>query len=322
METVQSFQPAPDGWTIYNSSMTTSAAVIKVTLILSISAANILNLVTFKRFKDHKPQYRYMLALSIADLMIVIPNCACTAIQLVGFVSLTGPLCFILGIATILPYQITVGLHTAMTIDKVVSILSPTHYNRMFKQTARTSGAVLLTTFIVVLCFILPFLFDVTFALTRTLEFYFDETIGTCYIIWDPISMICLSPFTIIPLVVQAVTQSLIIHKLYSLRAGNRKRVAVACATVTATVAIFYTTWVPHAAYAIQTTFYGHHSRKLLYWSTLFLTSHSCVSSLIYIVTITEYKEIVSRMFVNSKNKVGTLGTRIELNGLDGRSIM
>ena len=270
--------------------------VINAAIMVLVLTANLLNLYIFSCFRNFSNQYRYMLALAIGDLLTLIPACFILIAKLLEKIWLTSTICNILGVLTILPFQLTVGMQTAMTLDKSSSILWPAEYKiRNTNGTHRRGTTILKIIFIS----LIPPVTDFILIGADILVFYFEPYLTTCYIDWRLGSILALSPYFVIPLIVQFVANGYILYKMSQLQRRHRRRVWRASSVVVITVILFYCAWVPQALYNIWAAagFSPGPPGVFLSWSAAILFAHSFISTFIYFFTVPQFKEVFVKLF-------------------------
>jgi len=283
-----------DRWILHRASLAPPYTVLASIICLLILTANCTNLYIFKRFRNIELQHQYMIGLTMADMFTLVPNIMCITLQIARNVWLTQRICEVMGVITILPFEITVGIQIAMSVDKCIFILHPMEY-RLFALNHTRARAI--TRAVMAVAVILPIILDVILIWSAVIEFYFDPVIATCYVRWQWISIIALSPFTVLPMIIQGVSHSLIIRELVLLKKRNGKRLIRASATIMITVLLFYIAWFPHAVYTFWVILpvSSPPPRMFMYWSAQLLAANSCVSTFIYAYTIRQYKDLLTK---------------------------
>lgn len=205
-------------WVRYTSGGTQTLLPIILIVLVLITICNVINLAVFCKMYSLEMQHYYMVALTVADLVTLVPYTVSIVVLCMGYIYLTESTCDLYGIITISPFETTVCIQTVMSIDKCRSIMNPIEY-RLY--TLSHNKAKIKTITVIVMCFMLPLLFNGLLLWGGIIDFYFEQNISTCYVAWDLSSTLALSIFTVCPLIIQLITHGLIISKILALKKRN-----------------------------------------------------------------------------------------------------
>ena len=139
-------------WTLNFSQLASWFGAISAVIFVGILASNILVLATFKRIKSLTTLHHFMIGLSVADLVTALPYSIVIFTTANGSIRLTQALCDIWGVMFVVTIATTTWIHSAMQVEKCISILHPISHRNFQK----TKNAVYLTRGIIVMGLVLP----------------------------------------------------------------------------------------------------------------------------------------------------------------------
>ena len=229
-------------------------AVIPSLLLFLILVNNIFIILTFKQVKKKQFTDAFMCALAIADLAMFIPITVTVVTFLHGSIIMNGIVCDIWALNTGAGVSTTALLHCAICIEKCVSIWKPLEH-KLF-VTRKYSYYVLYA--VVIACFIIPVSYCSILIRFGVLP----------HVNFDPVKVICIPefdipffltvgiPFLVCPLVVEVLTNILILIKVRKLRGARRQQQLRAVTTVLLTVGVYYLCTCPTGVYMVCSAVY------------------------------------------------------------------
>ena len=112
-------------WTLYLSKLPSWFGAIPAVIFVGIIASNILVQATFKKIKNLTMLRHLMIALCVADLVTTLPYSIVVFTTANGGIRLTQVLCDIWGVMFVVTIVTTAWIHSAMCVEKCISILHP-----------------------------------------------------------------------------------------------------------------------------------------------------------------------------------------------------
>ena len=109
-------------WTLYNVTFPSQLAAVNITLNTYILISNVLVIMTLKRMGKLTIQHYYILGLVGSDLIVFVINTAAAVIEIKREVRISQALCAVLGISSAAACITTALIHTAMSVDRWVSV--------------------------------------------------------------------------------------------------------------------------------------------------------------------------------------------------------
>ena len=282
------------GWTLYHISTSKEYSLICLSINIFIIVSNILVILVFSKMRKLQLQHYFMLGLVCSDLMIFFQNSIIIAFLVMGKVWMNDALCFTLGSASISAASATSLIHSAMAMDRWISITFPFEYG-IFKQKPRSKKIVIAT---IISIYIVPCALMYLTWQTNQVKFYFDIYVPYCIAdvgedgAWGLIVASVLS--IAIPCVVQVFTNAAIIYKIAKADVVGRKRVFRAVRTVLTTLAVYYMCWLPMGVWTmwdfVSTTHPAGSPDWLGYFAVQMMVLNSGMCFLIYYNTLTRFK--------------------------------
>ena len=278
-------------WTHYEINTATEYAMLCAAINIFIIIGNILVIFTFFKMSKLQIQHYYMLGLVFADIAIFIQNSIIVFFLVKGDVWMNGAVCFVTGSASVTAATATSLIHTAMSLDRWVSIQFPVKYLQ-FKDDLKSKRIVIA---IITLIYILPSpLLYLTWR-TYQISFYFDTYVPYCIAdvgeegMWGLLLAGALS--IAIPCVVQVFTNTRILMRITSMQGANRKRIITAVKTVLTTLAVYYICWMPMGIWTVWDLVADTHPAGWYgYFAVQMLVLNSGMSFLIYYNTLKRFR--------------------------------
>lgn len=279
-------------WKLYQISLPASAAILNMLVSLLTLVSNLLVIITFKRMRNLQPQHYLMTGLCAADLITSVMHFVSTAVLIRGHVWLTIRVCYTMGMLTYTCAGVTVCIHSALCLEKCLSVRKPLVHRRLATSTKRNYIII----GVMAACYILPLILNLIPAITDDFtEFQFDPAFATCILnssglrfqtIFRSVLLILL------PILIQLVTSILIVSKIRKLRGVTKQRTKRAIRTLVLTVGLFYLSWLPVLVYAVWMIIQPNSSGSD--WSKYIISnivaSNSAMSFIIYIFTLPKFK--------------------------------
>ena len=279
-------------WIFYEVTLPSQLAAITIAINIFILTSNTLVILTLRRMGRLTIQHYYILGLVGSDLVVFIITVAVAGIELKREVWISQSLCGLFGISSAGAANATALIHTAMSIDRWVSVQFPFKY-RTFQSKARSR-------FIPVTMISFSFVF-VVFYLSILYHFellgvYFDPSIPFCVITTGKRGlfglMSCTLIFFIMPSTLQAFTNIHMLFKVTKLRGANRARTFKSIKTVITTLGAFYLCWFPIGIWLLwDISSASHPNGAFSYFAVRMLLSNSGMSFLIYFRTLPGFKD-------------------------------
>ena len=274
--------------TEYISALPPELSVVPAAVFIFILVSNILVLVVFSRMKKLQLQHYFMIGLAMADVLSLVPV-GCMVMTIVnGRVTLDPAGFAVLGFIFALPIGTTSWIHSAMSIERCISIHMPMRHRSCTLYAAKQIAASVIS-----LCFLLPVVLDITFYYTGVLRLFFNPYIAHVVFAKAPLFYATRGLlFILLPLAIQLITHIFIIRKILTLRSSNRKKIIRAVKTVATTVGLYYLCWSPVIVEAIWSALpYAAPPPKwiaFLIYTVLF--SNSGMSFVIYFLHLPKFK--------------------------------
>ena len=299
-------------WTLFTTPLPSELAAICLSVHITIFITNILVIATFTRMKKLVLLHYYMLGLVVADLIILIPSTTGIMALIKGELWINGALCKLLGIAATSSIEITTVIHTAMCIDRWVSVAYPITYRELAtRRHAKTK-----TILIILACTLIPITFNVVTSLTGDITFDFNPFIPNCAISSQTSTtlgtMLTMLLFILGPMIVHAVSNIYLLSRVAKLKGLSRRRLFHSIRTVVITVLIYYIFYAPTAVRLAMAVAAPHkQSMWFTFISTEILVAASGVSFFIYASTIIDFRKALLSIFQNKKRRIQCAETRI-----------
>lgn len=234
-------------WTLYISQLPSGVTILQGFIFLLVLIGNILVLVIFRGIKSLQMQHHFMIGLSVADLITLLPYSTVVYTTANGSILLTSEICDILGMLFIVTIATTSWIHSAMCVEKCVSIIRPISHHKFIKS----KDAFCTSLGILTVCFLLPIIVIVTLLRLELISISFKPYVSSCaydssLYIYATIGGL----FILIPMIVQVVTHILILRvaraksRLSRGRAGQRINLKV-MRTISLTLGLYYCCWLP-----------------------------------------------------------------------------
>ena len=238
-------------WTLYQIDTPKEYAMVCFSVNIFIIVSNILVILVFIKMGKLQLQHYFMLGLVCSDLAIFIQNSIIIGFLVMGEVWMNNSMCFALGSASISAASSTSLIHSAMAMDRWISITYPFKY-RAFRQKPKSKRIVIA---VIILIYTLPTpLLYLTWR-TKQISFYFDTYVPYCIAdvgdkgLWGLMLAAVLS--IVIPFMVQVFTNIRILTKIAKAHGMGRKQVVKAVKTVLTTLAVYYICWLPMGVWTL-----------------------------------------------------------------------
>lgn len=277
-------------WTSYQTDLPAGISVVAIIIEIFILINVILVLFVFRRMRRLRMQHYFMVGLTFADLMTLIPHGLSAAILLNGSVILTKTLCDGIGLVWTMTFEVTACIHSIMCIEKCLSVISPLRHRNFTKTriSKLVSGASLTA------CFLFPCLFNIAMIHLDVVQFEFKKCIPSCSLTNDggaPSYEVTASVFILLPFVIQLVTHAIMFRMMSRMRAIKRKKIAQAKRTLLLTVIVYYFCWLPTLIQMAWVAVSDADPPDLVtFVSAQLLMANSGVSSVIYMTTLPDFK--------------------------------
>ena len=279
-------------WTLYNVTVPSQLAAVNITLNTYILISNVLVIMTLKRMGKLTIQHYYILGLVGSDLIVFVINTAAAVIEIKREVRTSQALCAVLGISSAAACITTALIHTAMSVDRWVSVQFPFKY-RTFQSGEKSR---LITVTIIVSCFVLPYVYMILLHIFGYLGVYFDPSIPFCTVTSGKRGLFallsCTAIFFILPSTIQAFTNIHMLIKVTKLQGATRTRTIKSVKTVITTLGVFYLCWFPIGIWLLwDMSISSHPNGVFAYFAIRMLVCNSGMSFPIYIRTLPGFKE-------------------------------
>ena len=237
-------------WYLAISTLPRELGVITFSISLYILINNILVLITFRRMKNIQVQHYFMIGLALGDLLTIVGYGLSVYSITRGEVWLTETLCNILGVENIVVVTTTTWLHSAMCIEKCISILNPLKHKVLTAQTAVKT----LVKGIITLCFVIPQALYFTFVFSDLIVISYRSYVGYCSFNMN-INILLLVVIVVlaVPMAIQIITHVLILRVIFSLRGNSRSRALLTIKTIGWTLVFYWACWIPFVIDTIWT---------------------------------------------------------------------
>ena len=295
-------------WTFHKATLPSQLAVITIAINVFILTSNTLVILTLRRMGRLTIQHYYILGLVGSDLIVFIITVAIAGIELKREVWISQSLCGLLGTSSAGAANITALIHTAMSIDRWVSVQFPFKY-RSFKTEARSSY---ITITIIICSFVVGLVNPYILYHFELLGIYFDPSIPFCVITKGKRGlfglMSCTLIFVIMPSTLQAFTNIHMLFKVTKLQGANRARTFKSMKTVLTTLGAFYLCWFPIGIWLLwEMSSNSHPNGGFTYFATRMLISNSGMSFPIYFRTLPGFKDKFMSMIRCHRGRVNDM---------------
>ena len=287
------------GITHYSAALPEELVTITVIISLCLFISNLFVVLTFWRMKKLDIKHLYMLALVVPDVVMLALNWTISAIIINGRVSITNDQCKILAIIGTSAISITAMLHSAMCVDRWMSVYFPIRY-RAFKVKSHSRT---ITKLVCATCYFMPIILITISCYADLLEASFNPHVPTCVFTTGDSGIVgialCSGIFVILPIFIQAITNVYILRRVFRLRGATRARVLRSVRTVLITVITYYVCWIPSASWLTLDMMLTNIEPSAWFSFACFqlLIANSSASLPIYILTIPCFKsEYISLM--------------------------
>ena len=279
------------GWTLYHIGTSKEYSLICLSINIFIIVSNILVILVFSKMRKLQLQHYFMLGLVCSDLMIFFQNSIIIAFLVMGKVWMNDALCFTLGSASISAASATSLIHSAMAMDRWISITFPFEYG-IFKQKPRSKKFVIAT---IILIYIVPCALMFLTWQANQVKFYFDVYVPYCIAdvgdkgFWGLMLAAVLS--IVIPCIVQVFTNIRILTKIAKAHGIGRKQVVKAVKTVLTTLAVYYICWLPMGVWTLwDFVSVTHPAGWYGYFAVQMMVLNSGMCFLIYYYTLKRFR--------------------------------
>lgn len=287
-------------WTWFESETAVGFTAVPVLVYIFVLTNNILVLLVFKNMKKLKPQHFFMIGLAFADLITLIPNTMTVITVGHGSILLSERLCQWTGVINTMVVGTTTWIQCGMCIDKCVSIMKPLSH-RMFSHNNTWKYII---SIIILLDFICPFVICALLMMSNFVKFRFNSHIPACVFVTDkPMFISVFTVFFVGPVIIQAITNSLIMFKICRMHSANRAKVKKAMRTLTLTLTLYFICWVPFVCHVLLKAFSStNYVPWLIFVAANFLFSNSGLSFIIYYNTLAQFKKTLTTLRERRRN--------------------
>ena len=289
-------------WTLNISQLPSWFGAIQAFSFVAILVNNILVLTTFKRMKKLTMLHHFMIGLCVADLVTALPYSIVFFTTVNGSITLTQSLCDTWGVTFMVTIATTTWIHSAMCIEKCISILHPI----LHRNFQKSKYAAYITMGIVMTCFLLPVIISTILLQYEVVKIVFLPFIPSClydsdirvYVVWGGL-------YVIAPMITQVVTHILIFKatRANSERLGNiqkraqRSKLRV-MKTLSITLGLYYACWLPVIVQVIWNSAKEHTLPEWFDVVTLHtLIANSGLSFAIYACSLPAFQQQVQNIF-------------------------
>ena len=283
-------------WTLHYPSLPAASALLPIMIAIAILINNVLVLMTFKKMTGLQIQHYFMIGLTIADLMTVLPVSVTSFILLSRKIWLTNHLCAMLGISLNVAIEMTTLMHTAMSAEKCLAISSPLRHRSLSHSKWFRRSTIMSIAF----CFLFPAIFNFSLFFANLVRFIFSSAITTC--VTDQsnniISTLCIGVmFTFLPMIMQIITQVYMLVKVKKQRGVTRKQTIKAIKTVVLTVGVYWLFWLPVACQLGFALFGSLPPGWYRFLALQIVQANSATSYIIYYTSLPNFKLSSDRLF-------------------------
>lgn len=248
-------------WTLHTSLLPTVIRVLQCVIFLLILVNNILVLTIFRKIKNKQTQHHFMIGLSFADLLTLLPYSTVIYTSLNGSIWLISELCDMIGIVFMASTSITSWIHSAMCVEKCFSILQPVKHRKFINS----KGSLYFTVGSLIFFFSFPFALSITLTHLGVKRIFFSPYVCCLAFDLDVVAMAVWGTlFLFMPMAIQIVTHILILRVA---RANSRIRKARGLRSnlkvmkaVFLTLGLYYCCWLPLIVGVILDTIPGFKS--------------------------------------------------------------
>ena len=217
-------------------------------------------------------------------------------------------LCGLFGISSAEAANATALIHTAMSIDRWVSVQFPFTY-RTFQSKA---GSRFIPVTMISFSFVFVFVYLSILYHFELLGVYFDHSIPFCITAAGKRGlfglMSCTLIFFIVPSKLQAFTNIHMLFKVTKLRGANRARTFKSIKTVLTTLGAFYLCWFPIGIWLLwEMSSNSHPNGGFTYFAVRMLLSNSGMSFPIYFRTLPGFKDKFMSMILCHRGRVNDM---------------
>ena len=287
---------------LYQVALTPYVAIVCVAMNIFILISNTLVIVTFRKFKNLKVQHYYMLALVGTDLTVFIQNSALATILIKQDITLTTPVCVILGSLAAFAANMTAMVHTCLSIDRWISVVYPIKYRNFVNS--RNSRK--FTVVVLVAIQVGQGLQQFVVWYFRQISYYFDPYVPYCIADYGDKGgaglIMALLMACVLPCLIELTLNAHIIHKIRRMRSTTRARTLKAVRTVFVTLGAYYLCWIPIGVRTVW-DFISPHVNPPGWFNFLavqVVILNSGMSGVIYYCTLPNFKETLIGTIRNS----------------------
>ena len=287
---------------LYQVALTPYVAIVCVAMNIFILLSNSLVIVTFRKYKKLKVQHYYMLALVGTDLTVFIQNSALATILIKQDITLTTPVCVLLGCLASFATTMTAMVHTCLSIDRWISVVHPVKYRNFVnsRNSRRFTVAVL------VAIHIGQGLQQFVCWHFQQISYYFDPYVPYCVAEFGDKGgaglIMALLMAIVLPCLIELTLNAHIILKIKRMRSTTRARTLKAVKTVLLTLGVYYLCWIPMGVWTVW-DFISPHVDPAGWFNFLavqVVVLNSGISGVIYYYTLPNFKETLMSTIHNS----------------------
>lgn len=277
---------------LYRTALPTHFTVVTLIITAFILLSNVFVILTLRKMGKLSLQHYYMLGLVGSDTLMLMVVVSGAIIQLRGDAWFPAWLCDMFGIASTVVCQITSLVHTAMSVDRWVSVRFPVKY-RVF-QANRRSHLIIIS--VIFGLFVFPVILSIFFTYVELLGFYWDLHLSVCLAEVGGqgiggsmiISLFCV----VVLFTIQLLANTYLLMRASKLVGANKTRMCKSIRTVITTLGVYYLCWIPTGIWpAWEMTTDSHPPIYYTYFAAQFLITNSGMSFPIYVLTLPQFRD-------------------------------
>ena len=220
---------------------------------------------TFTKMGKLQPQHIYMLGLVPSDIVVLAVNITISVTILKGGLWMNDGICSLQAHVIACASFITTVIHTAMSMDRWVSIQFPHRYRHLLANQYKAQQLTIAIVVFLYICISLWIVLHTHFSFVGSRPF--DPNLPCCKLFpQNPTihskpmygTIFSVGVVVVVPLIVQAVTYLHILYKISKLRGTNRKRVCKSIKTISVTIGTFYVCMTPVNVWLAMSLFPGY----------------------------------------------------------------
>ena len=240
-----------------------------------------------------------MLGLVPSDIVVLAVNITISVTILKGGLWMNDGICSLQAHVIACASFITTVIHTAMSMDRWVSIQYPHRYRHLLANQSKAQQLTIAIVVFLYICISLWIVLHTHFSFVGGRPF--DPNIACCKLFpQNPTihskhmhgTIFSVSVVVVVPLIVQALTNIHILYKISKLRGTNRKRVCKPIKTISVTIGTFYACMAPVNVWLAMSLFPGYSIAGMYkFFATQLAVANSGTSFFIYFSTLENFRD-------------------------------